>query len=197
MFLTSEIFAFLAIFVAIMRYATYLRAIYLQQARPHVFTWFNIGLIVSIAAYAQVSLNGGPSTWVLIFIAATCFFIAALALFVGEKNITKSDWFAFCGALLAIPVWIYTEDPVWGIVVIIIIDFLSFYPTIRKSWHDPWGEPPISYFWGGLRYFLTLFAVAPFAIETLAYPFFLMVTEWGFALYVLYRRRILTKKLKE
>ncbi len=195
--LSPELFAILAILVSVIRYGTYLRAIYLKEARPHVFSWFNWGIVTGIGAYAQIVLDGGPSAWVLIVVSSTCFFIAGVALFIGEKNIARSDWYAFLGALIAIPVWIYTNDPIAAIFVIVVIDILTYYPTIRKSWHDPWGEPPSSYFWAGLRYFLALFAVSPVTWETLFYPFFLMVTDWGFALYVLYRRRVLTRKLKE
>lgn len=134
------IFAGLAVVVSLIRYSTYIWGIYYKgDARPHVFSWFNFGLITLIGAYAQFSLNAEISSFVLFFVAGTCFFISFIALFVGEKNITKSDWLAFIGALIAIPVWQITNDPFLAIIVIIIIDSLSFYPTIRKSWNDPWG----------------------------------------------------------
>lgn len=124
----------------------------------------------------------------LVLVSSTCLFIAGVALFVGEKNITRSDWLAFCGALLAIPVWLATSDPLAAIFVLIAIDILTYYPTIRKSWTDPWGEPPLSYFWAGSRYFFALFAVPVMNWDTMIYPFFLMASDWGFALYVLWRR---------
>ncbi len=186
-----ELFAFLAIIVSVIRYGTYLWSIYKKETRPHVFSWFNWGLVVAIGAYAQIELDGGPSAWVLVVVSGTCFFIALLALFVGEKNITKSDWFAFIGALLAIPVWMMTKDPLWAMFVIVIVDILSFYPTIRKSWYDPWGEPPKSAFWAGLRYFLALFAIPDPSFQTLFYPFFLMASDWGFALFIIWRRKTL------
>lgn len=182
-------FAGLAILVSVVRYGTYLWSIYTRDTRPHIFSWFNWGIVTGIGAYAQFALNGGPSAWVLAVVSSTCLFIAFIAVFVGEKNITRSDWFAFIGALFAIPVWLVTEDPVMAIVVIIIIDVLTYYPTIRKSWDDPWGEPPQSYFWAGLRYFLALFAVTDPSWQTLVYPFFLMASDWGVAIYILIRRR--------
>ena len=191
----TEIFAGLAIAVSVIRYGTYLWSIYKKETRPHVFSWLNWGIVTGIGAYAQFALQGGPSAWVLTVVSSTCLFIAFVALFVGEKNITRSDWFAFIGALLAIPVWMVTNDPIMAIVVIIVIDVLTYYPTIRKSWNDPWGEPALSYFWAGLRYFLALFAVPNPSWETLVYPFFLMATDWGFPIYLLIRRRILTARL--
>lgn len=194
----AEIFAVLAILLSVLRYGTYLWSIHKGETRPHIFTWFNLGVITSIGAFAQFSLEGGPSSWVLAVVAFTCFFIAFIALFVGEKNITRSDWVAFLGALLAIPLWLATDNPVLAIIMVMIIDGLSCYPTYRKSWHDPWGEPPLSYFWAGLRYFLAIFAVANLSFETLLYPVFLMMNDWGFMLYILWRRRVLSaNKIKK
>lgn len=193
---TPLTFAILAIFVSIMRYGTYLYSIYKKETKPHFFTWFNFGLIVGIGTFTQFQLDGGYSIWVLGVVSFTCFFIAAISLFVGEKNITKSDWFAFIAALTAIPVWQATDDPMLAILIIIAIDILTYYPTIRKSWLSPWDEPPKSYFWAGLRYFLALFAITEPSFQTLCYPFFLMASDWGFALYLLWRRRVLSKENK-
>ena len=183
------LFAFLAIAVSVIRYGTYLWSIYKKETKPHVFSWFNWGLVTGIGAYAQFQLDGGPSAWVLTVVASTCLFIAFVALFVGEKKITRSDWVAFIGALLAVPVWLLTDNPLFALFVVIVIDILSYYPTIRKSWNDPWGEPPVSYFWAGLRYFLALFAVPDPQFSTLLYPLFLMASDWGVALFLIVRRK--------
>lgn len=185
---SHTIFAILAIAMSGLRYATYIWSMCKGEARPHVFSWVNWGLVLGIGAAAQWGLQGGPSIWVMAFGCVVCLGIAIAALFVGEKNITRSDWYAFIGALIAIPVWLVTDNPFMAVVVIITIDFLTYFPTIRKSWMDPWGEPPLSYFWAGIRYFLALFSVTDPSLESLAYLFFLMVTDWGFAVFLVVRR---------
>ena len=192
--ISVENFAYLANLVSVVRYGTYLWSIYKKETRPHIFSWLNWGLVTGIGAYAQYSMDAGPSSWVLGVVSGTCLFIAFIALFIGEKNITTSDWFAFVGALVAIPIWMATNSPFLAVLTIILIDVLTYYPTIRKSWSDPWGEPPVSYFWAGLRYFLALFAVTNPSLETLVYPFFLMATDWGFAAYIIVRRRVMSIK---
>lgn len=189
------VFAGLAILVSVIRYGLYLWSIYQRETEPHFFSWFNWAVVVGIGAYAQFSIDDGLSAWVLLVVSSTCFFIAFISLFVGEKDITRTDWMAFVGALVAIPVWQVTQDPVAAIFVLVLIDMLTYYPTIRKSWHKPWSEPPISYFWAGSRYFFTLFTVSNFTWESLLYPFFLMATDWGFAVFVLIRRRYVASPL--
>jgi hypothetical protein len=192
-FTTYEIFAALAIIVSLIRPITYLRAIHQGKAKPHTFSWFNWGLVGAITTYAQWQLGGGPSAWIMVVVSVTCFYISYVGLRFGEKNITRTDWYAFIGTLLAIPVWLITQNPFWALVLIVSIDMLSFYPTIRKSWKYPWDEPAHSYGWSGFRYFLMLFAVPAPTFMTLFYPFFLMLSDGGFALYLLWRRRKLAK----
>jgi len=191
--MSSELFFVLLSTVAsLIRYGTYCLSIYRKETHPHVFSWFNWGLIVAIGAYAQFQLKGGYSVWGLAFVAITCFAISIWALFVGEKDITRSDWVAFGGALLAMVFWRLTHNPIVAVGLLIVFDIFSYWPTIRKSWRDPWSEPPTSYFWAGLRYFFLLFAVPDPSLNSLLYPFWLMATDWAFMLYIFVRRRRLT-----
>ena len=187
----EAIAASLAILVSLIRYGTYFWSIYKKETRPHAFSYFLWGLLTGIGAAAQFELDGGLSAWVLAFVAGSCFLIFILSLFVGHKDITRSDWLALVGALITIPVWKLTNSPTMAIICLIAIDFLSYWPTIRKTWLDPWGEPPRSYFWAGLRYFFVLFSIPEPTLATLAYPFWLMATDWGYMLYNMWRRRML------
>jgi hypothetical protein len=187
----TYIFAALAVFVSIMRYGTYLLSIYKKETKPHVLSWFNWGLVVAIGAVAQFKLDGGLSAWVLTFVSSVCFFISILAIKIGEKNITKSDVITFVLALLIIPLWQTTQNAFIAIISLIIIDSLSYYPTFRKSWSNPWGEPPHSYYWAGSRYFFALFTIDNPTFENVTYLFFLMSIDWLFATYLVIRRRAL------
>lgn len=188
---SAQFFTLLSVLVSLFCYGTYFFSIYQKKTKPHVLSWFNWGLVTVIAAVAQFKLDGGFSVWVLIFIAAMCFFISFISLFVGEKNITKGDKITFIAALLTIPVWQITNSPFTAIILLIMIDSFSFYPTFRKSWNDPWGEPPVSYFFAGLRFFFLLFTVQNPTFQNMIYFAFLMFFDWVFVLYILYRRKVL------
>lgn len=188
MFERTVVFAALAVLVACVRYGTYFYSIYLKQTKPHAFSWLLWGVMVGIGALAQFELEGGASAYALAFVAISCLAVAVLAVFIGEKHYTKSDWLALGAALCAIPLWKFTESPILALAFLIVIDCLSYYPTFRKTYAKPDTEPPISYFWAGLRYFLILFAVPNPSWETLIYPFFLMASDWGFAVFIVVRR---------
>ena len=189
-----DTFAALAIIVDIVSIATYILSIHRHETRPHVFSWFVWGLIIGIGAVAQLRLGAGPSSYVLLFVSACELLVAAVALFAGEKNITRSDWAAFCGALLSIVLWQVTNNPVTALLCLIMIDCLSYWPTVRKSWTKPTEESAGSYLLGGLGYFLALLAIPTMDIANIFYPFFLMATDWGFMGYILWRRQRIARR---
>jgi hypothetical protein len=182
--------------VGLIRYTTYIRSILRGDTHPHVFSWLNWCIMIGIGAWAQYKLGGGPSVAVLVMVCVVCAFITLMSLRYGEKNITRTDWIAFIGALLAVPVWQATHNPFYAVLVVIFIDCLTWYPTVRKTWVRPYSEPPGSYFWAGLRYFFAMFAVPEFTAERLFYPFFLMICEWIFMVYVFERRKRLAAPAK-
>ena len=190
-------FAVFAVLLAMARYGTYLFSIYKGETKPHAFTWVLWGLVAGIGTLAQFALEAGPSAWALGFVSVTCLMIGVLAFFIGEREYTKSDWVALVVCLLAIPVWKITDNPMAALLIIILIDGLTYWPTVRKSYHKPDTEPPISSFMAGSRYLLMLFAVPDPTWANLMYPFFLMVTDWGFAVYIIIRRAQLGLPLHE
>jgi hypothetical protein len=151
--------------------------------------------MVGIGAYAEFQLNGGPSVWGLVLVAVTCLMISVWSLFVGEKKITTSDWIAFGSSFLTMALWGMTQNPLIAIILLIVFDIFSYWPTVRKCWHDPASEPPHSMFWSGLRYFFLLFSVPNPTFSSEIYPFWLMAADWAFMGYVIVRRRQISSKI--
>jgi len=191
------LFALAAVLLATARYSTYFYTIYRGDTKPHAFSWLLWGAVTGIGTFAQFELDAGPSAWALGFVSVTCLMVSALSFFIGERDYTKSDWFALIACFIAIPLWQVTDNALLAIAIIIVIDALTYWPTVRKSYHKPDTEPPISYGFAGMRYFLMLFAIPDPSWQNLAYPFFLMATDWGFALYIVIRRAQLGLPLHE
>lgn len=188
----QHLFASLAITLAIIRYGYYIFTIYEGKTKPHAFSWFNWGLIIGFGAYSQcLSDFQGPSGLVFALTSFICLFIAALSLFYGERNITRKDWVVFLSVLALIPVWKTTQDPLLSLSLLIMIDGASYIPTIRKSWHDPYSEPPTAFILGGIRYFFTIFAVTTTTTASIIYPSSLMLFDLSFAAYLYWRRYVL------
>ncbi|MBI1308938.1 MAG: hypothetical protein GC129_03625 [Proteobacteria bacterium] len=190
----TVIFTALSLVFSAGLYVYYLWTVFRGETRPHIFSWINWGIVVTVGASAQYSLGAGLSALALGFIALMCFVNVAVGFWVSRFKITQEDWLAFLAALATVPVWAFTRNPLAALFLVIIIDAFSFFPTFRKSFQQPYSEPPLFYFVAGLRYFFTIFTVADPSFKTLLYPVFLTLPEWTTCVYILWRRHRLKDK---
>jgi hypothetical protein len=94
-----------SLLIAVASYVPYVRSIFVANTKPHAFTWLVWGTVMAIAFFAQLSDMAGAGSWATGLSAAFCLGIGVLALFRGEKHITRGDWIAFLATFLAIPLW--------------------------------------------------------------------------------------------
>lgn len=188
----KEVLGVLAIVIGVLAYIPYLRDLFKGETKPHVFSWLIWGLITAIAFFAQASRGAGAGIWVEIFTFFICMFVAGWALFRGEKNITRTDWICFLGAMLAIVMWAITKEPLTAVILIILIDILAFVPTYRKSYSKPFEETLFTYLLSGIKFIPALFAVTSFNLTTVLYPSYLILANIAFVAFSLLRRRAIS-----
>lgn len=138
--------------------------------KPHIFTWVIWTLLTGIAACAQWAGGAGAGGWVTFFTAAMCVAILLATLRNGEKHITRGDWIMFLAGLAAIPVWALTDNPVWSVWIITLIDLAATYPTFRKSWLRPHEENSFMYGLNIPRHAVGLMAIEIYSVTTTLYP---------------------------
>lgn len=147
------------------------------------------GVLTAIAFVAQLHDHGGPGSYVTGGTALISFVIVGLAIWNGEKNITLSDKLNLAGAFSALLLWFFTDSPVLAILLISLIDFLGFLPTIRKSYAKPYEETLIHYVLAGLKFVLAIIALDHYTIVTWFYPASLVAANLLFVGMLVVRRR--------
>lgn len=170
-------------------YVPYFRDIFRGTTRPHVFSWFVWGLLTGIAFFAQITKGGGAGAWVTGSSAVICTCIAALAFFYGKRQITKSDWFSFAGALLGLLFWQLTNDPLLAVIFVTVTDALAFAPTFRKAYYKPDEETASTFMLSSIKFLIALAAFESFNLTTALYPISLVLANGSFAAMLLVRRR--------
>jgi len=90
------------------------------------------------------------------------------------------------------PLWILTNNPLWSVIIITVIDALAFFPTFRKSWKEPTTEPAITYALSSLKFLIAIFALEAITATTLLYPFSLVIMNAAFVIMLMYRKMTLT-----
>lgn len=170
-------------------YYHYIKDIFLWKTKPHIFSWFIWWLLTLIAFLAQLSDNAWPwalITWITAFV---CIFIAILSIKKWEKNITKSDKYSFLWAIFAIIIWYITDNALYSVLLITLIDALWFYPTFRKSYFKPFQETLSTYLLSSIKFVFWIMALTNFTLITYLYPLSLIVMNWVFVIMLIIRRK--------
>lgn len=183
--LTSVIIAFLS-------YSFYFRDISNHQTKPHAFSWFVWGILMSISFFIQATSNGGPGSWVIGFTALICFVISYMAFKRGMRSVKLLDWFSLVGAFFSLLLYFVIKQPVFSVILITLTYSLGFFPTFRKSFNKPQDETLITFVLNGLKFFISLFALSSISFVTVFYPVALVIINWSFAAMLVIRRRALS-----
>lgn len=187
--------AIIAVAMTLVGYFYYFKDIFAGKTKPHAFTWLVWASLTAIAFAGQISDDGGAGAYITLVTAFVSFVIFSLALFKGEKDITRSDWLSLGGAAAALLLWFFTSNPLSAVILITLVDFLGFVPTIRKSIHKPHEETLISYVLAGLKFILAIIALDNYSAVTVLYPASLVFANLLFVLLLISKRRkILTKE---
>lgn len=174
-------------------FTPYVRAALCGEVKPHAFSWLIWFILTIIAASAQYAEGGGAGVIPTVIGAFTCLILCYIGFKQGTRNITKADKYALAAAFLTLPLWYFTSDPFWSVVLIVVIDAIGFFPTFRKSWAKPQEERALAYFLFAISTIISIFALAQWTATTLLFPVYMCAinfTMWG---YLLVRRKMLKR----
>lgn len=176
--------------VAVFNYLPYLIGVFKKTLKPHAFSWIIWTLMTSIIFAAQLADGAGPGAWAAGVTAVTLFIIALGSLRNKGYKITLSDKISFLGALLAIPVWIITANPLWAAIIVTVIEALGFFPTYRKAFYHPEHESILAFLLTILKYSLALIALENYSVTTMLFPIALIILSATLVVEIWWRRRV-------
>lgn len=171
----KETIGLIAVFLSIIGHLPYITDILKGKTKPHIFTWIVWAVVTIIAFVGQWQKGGGAGAWTTAVTGLITILIAILAIRNGSKEITKADKISFTIALLSIIPWYFTKDPTISIIIITLIDVFAFFPTVRKTIHDPTSETLFTYALNIFRHGLSVLALANYNLATYLYPVALLL----------------------
>lgn len=169
----------------------YIRDVYKGRTKPHIFSWLVWGILMSIGLALQLAEGSWTSAISMGVGASINFTIFALGYRQGDHDLTRGDWIALIAALLTIPVWLLTKNPLWAAILISGINIGGSWPTIRKAWTKPKEENLFSFSVYSAVAVLRLLSISPFTLVTALYPAVILVGCLLIALIIAVRRRAL------
>ena len=189
----KELLSFLAIALTFIAFFPYIRSIHVGRTKPHVFSWVIWGSTTFVVFLAQLADEGGVGAWPIGVSGVITMYVAFLAYCrKADTTITRADWLFFVVAMMALPLWYITSDPLWAVVILTTVDVIGFGPTYRKAYIRPFDERLTFYGLMATRNVIVVLALENYSITTVLFPATLALATIIFIIMVLYRRRWLT-----
>jgi hypothetical protein len=184
-------FSGLAIVITFMAFVPYIRSILLGRTKPHLFSWLIWGITTLVVFFAQLDAEGGIGAWPIGVSGVITVYIAFLSYVKrGDITITLLDRLFFSAALLSIPCWYFTSNPMWAVILLTTIDLLGFGPTIRKAYDRPYEESVLFIFLFFLRNTFALLALESYSLTTVLFPLSICIVCLVLTVLITYRRRV-------
>ncbi|MEW7986979.1 MAG: hypothetical protein ACH255_00500 [Candidatus Thiodiazotropha sp.] len=193
--MAKEFISGLAIAVTFIAFFPYISSILAGRTKPHVFSWVIWGSTTFIVFLAQLEDGGGVGAWPIGISGLITLYIAFLAYRKkSDITITNMDWAFFTTAMASIPIWYFTSDPTWAVILLTSIDVIGFGPTARKAFIHPYDEDLRFFVLFALRNLLVVMALERYTIATLLFPAVIATVCLFFVLLIVYRRRTIQLK---
>lgn len=186
--------AICALIISVSNLGYYAWSVFYKSIRPHSYTWIIWGIITVVAVIAQYQGGGGYAIIHLSFVAVACFTIALLGFLKGHPEIHRTDKICLASCLAAIALWMVTGNPYYSVFLITVIDLAGYYPTIRKSWNNPYNENLVSFFLYGLCFSLQIAAIKEYNFLTTFYPVAIALSAYATWIYLIIRRQQVSAK---
>lgn len=167
----------------------YIRSVFLEGTKPHPFTWLVFATVDGTIFFAQFLNGGGPGAWLLAGTTCTGTIIFLVALWKGEKRITRSDWVFLTAALLGITAWITTGNALYAVILACFVEIAAKVPTFRKSYLRPHEESLTIWVTGTINFSLSVLALTTLSWTTAPFPIVIAVTNAALIVLILLRRR--------
>jgi hypothetical protein len=167
----KEILSAAGIALTLIAYYPYIRSITRGNTRPHVFSWVIWGSVTVIVFLAQLAGGGGLGAWPIGVSGLISIYVAVLAwVRRSDFTISRLDWLFFVLAISALPLWFFTADPLWAVVILTTVDTLGFGPTFRKAYRLPFEEHLLFFVLIALRNLISIAALELYSVTTVLFP---------------------------
>jgi len=172
----QQIASLAAIVLTVAAYVPYIKAIRAGLVKPHFFSWLIWSLTTAIVFFAQAAAEGGAGAWPTGVSAVITVYVAWLAVVLrSDFTATKMDWAFLIAALFSLPLWYLTDDPLWSVIILTVVDALGFGPTLRKVLARPQEESFMFYALFAVRSTLSVFALESLTLTTVLFPAVMVV----------------------
>lgn len=184
-----NVFLTLSSILIIVSAIPYLLDIIHKKTKPRIVSWFNWGILGSVAGAAALADGQIPAAVISFASAIGAMTVVVLGFYYGDRRFEKIDIFCQVGAIVGLGLWFTRRSPLVAIAVITLVDLIAALPTYKHIWQKPDEETPLTFVLSSVASLLTVITITSLALSGIIFPVYLLLANTCTAGLIIYRRR--------
>jgi len=162
--------------------------------RPQRMTRFLIFLVSLLFVGTLYAQGDGNSIYLASaqLLGSTALFYLSLKRGMGGN--TKFDWVVFTMAICSLVVWQTTNNPLLGLIMSIVTDFIAFVPTLIKTWKYPETEEWKFYMSDVVASLFSILSISTFLLSNMVFPVYILLINTVSVVMILGRKGYFERK---
>ncbi len=185
----QKIFLIISTILPLIGTITYIYEIFRYNIKPHRITRFifaTLALLTTITLYQQQSQT---AIWLSIVTLIQTTTVGIISIFKGVGGTDKESIIAVIIMIIGVLLWHLSQNPLIGLIFFLSADFAGVFPTIIKSYHNPFEESYIYWAIDIVASLLNLLAMPRIQTNDLIYSAYLLFANAIVVIIVLLRRK--------
>ncbi len=188
-----EAFLFISVVLSLWGLVLGLKSILRGYFKPQRMTRF-LFFLIFVLLFGTLFVQGDRNSIYVAFIAMiSTFLIFVLSIKKGMGGASKFDFAVLMMALIALTVWVLSNDPLLGLLMTIVAGILAYIPTIIKAWELPETEDWFFYLVYALASLFSILSIKDFTLAKLAFPVYLTLANGVLISIIVLRKRRLKR----
>jgi hypothetical protein len=159
-----------------------------RKTKPQRVTWGIFFLLNITFLFNQSAIGATDSLWLISSFAISTLIIFCLSMKYGVGGHGKRDVAIFAGAVLGVILWFVLNQPIFSVIMSLVVATLAVIPTFIKAYRDPRSETSLKWLLGGIAALLTVIAVGKLDLVVL-FPIYSFLTQAGIYAVIVYRTK--------
>ncbi|MBU0612298.1 hypothetical protein KKA39_01555 [Patescibacteria group bacterium] len=170
----------------------YIRGIFRHGTRPNLISWFVWMLAPFVGVFLQLKAGAGLSSLSVLMAGVGPFLVIVFSIFKKNAFWKIQSFDLVCGfiSIMALVLYIITNNLGISILFAILSDFLAYIPTFIKTWKYPETENSSIYIGGIIGNTLSLLIVRNWIFAIYSFPIYLVLANLV-EVYFIYRKKFL------
>lgn len=189
----KELIGLAAVVLVIAAYIPYIYHITKGLVKPHPFSWL-IWCLTAISIFFLQTLEGsGAGAYTTAAVAVFALLVFVFALRQSHVTVRPVDVLCLAIALVGLGAWFFVQQPVLSILLMLLVEFIGFIPTLRNTWRRPYDESLSLWGINSARHILALGAIYSYSFVTVINPIFWATLGIGLCIVMVVRRKAIKR----